>query len=240
MNNLAVLLRRRGELAAAEAMFREALDIQRRVLGPVHTEVASTMNNLASLLNAMDRGPEAIDLARRALDVRRQLNAGDHPQTAISLTNLGQWLGEAGEIAEADEKLREALAMRERLFSGDHPELALNRMVLANHLVETGRAAEGCGLGAGSAATLAAAYGESNWRVAVAWGLEGACLHAGGLHEESEAQLLASLEGLETDVGLMTARRQTLRRLVRLYEDWDRPQEAARYQQLLATVGAAR
>jgi tetratricopeptide (TPR) repeat protein len=238
MNNLAVLLRRRGELAAAEAMFREALDIQRRVLGPVHTEVASTMNNLASLLSAMDRGPEAIDLARRGLEVRRQLNPGDHPQTAISLTNLGQWLGEAGEIAEADEKLREALAMRERLFSGDHPELALSRMVLANHLVETGRAAEGCGLGTGSAATLAAAYGEGNWRVAVAHGLEGACLHADGRREESESQLLASLAGLETDAGLMTARRQTLRRLVGLYEDWNRPQDAARYQQLLAAVGA--
>jgi tetratricopeptide (TPR) repeat protein len=237
MNNLAVLLRRRGELPAAEAMFREALAIQQRVLGPIHNEVASTMTNLASLLNAMDRGTEAIELARRGLDVRRQLNPGDHPHTAISLTNLGQWLGEAGQTAEADEKLREALAMRERLFSSDHPELAFSRMALANHLVETGRSDEGCVLAAGSVAILETAYGGNNWRVAVARGLDGACLHAGGRREESEAQLLASLAGLETEASLMNSRRQTLRRLVSLYEGWNRPQDAARYQQFLAATG---
>jgi hypothetical protein len=218
-------------------MFREALEIQQRVLGPIHPEVASTTNNLASLLNAMDRGPEAIDLGRRALDVRRRLNPGDHPQTAISLMSLGQWLGDAGQTGEADEKLRAALAMRERLFSGDHPELASGRMALANHLVETDRSAEGCALGAGIVAVLVAAHGEGNWRVAAARGLDGACLHAAGRREEAEAQLLASLAGLETEAGAGNPMRLTLRRLVSLYEGWNRPQDAARYRQLLAKAG---
>jgi tetratricopeptide (TPR) repeat protein len=237
MNNLAVLLRRRGELPAAEAMFREALEIQQRVLGPIHPEVASTTNNLASLLNTMDRDPEAIDLGRQALDVRRRLNPADHPQTAISLTSLGQWLGQAGQIGEADEKLREALAMRERLFSGDHPELASGRMALAEHLIETERSAEGCTLVPGIVAALVSAHGEGNWRVAVARGLDGICLHAAGRREEAEAQLLSSLAGLETEAGARKSMRMTLRRLVSLYEGWNRPQDAARYRQLLEADG---
>jgi tetratricopeptide (TPR) repeat protein len=217
-------------------MFREALEIQQRVLGPIHPEVASTTNNLASLLNAMDRGPEAIDLGRQALDVRRRLNPGDHPQTAISLTSLGHWLGQAGQIGEADEKLREALAMRERLFSSDHPELASGRMALAEHLIETERSAEGCTLVPGIVAALVSAHGEGHSRVAVARGLDGVCLHAAGRREEAEAQLLASLAGLE-QAGARKSMRMTLRRLVSLYEGWNRPQDAARYRQLLEADG---
>jgi len=235
INNIAVLLRRRGELGAAMEMYQEALEIQQRVLGPTHPEVASTMFNLASLLNAMDRNEEAIELANRALAIRQQQHAGDHPQTAHLLMSLGQWLSESGQVREADEKLQQALTMRERILPGDHPDLSMSRMMLANHLVETGRPEEGCPLGANSVAVLSAAYGDTHWRVAVARGLEGACLHVDGRREDSEALLLASLAGLDSDGANNAARRQTLRRLVKLYEDWNKPAEAARYRQQLAT-----
>ena len=127
--------------------------------------------------------------------------------------------------------------MRERLLSGDHPDLVNGRMVLANHLVETGRFDEGCALGVDGVAALSGAFGEGNWRVAVARGLDGACLHAGGRREEAEAQLLASLAGLENKEASIASRRQALRRLVALYEDWNRPQDAARYRQQLAAAG---
>jgi tetratricopeptide (TPR) repeat protein len=238
MNNLAVLLRRRGELAAAEEMFREALEIQQRVLGPMHTEVATTMTNLASLLNGMNRSPEAIELGRRGLEIRRQLNPGDHPQTAVSLLNLGQWLGETGEVREAERMLREAVNMRERLHTGEHPDLVMSRVVLGSHLIDIDQYEEGCALGANSLGVLSGAYGEDHWRVAVARGLDGACLNAEGRREEAETQLLASLAGLEAEAANVSFKRHTLRRLVELYEAWNRPQDAARYRQQLAAAGA--
>jgi tetratricopeptide (TPR) repeat protein len=238
MNNLAVLLRRRGELAAAEEMFREALEIQQRVLGPMHTEVATTMTNLASLLNGMNRSPEAIELGRRGLEIRRQLNPGDHPQTAVSLLNLGQWLGETGEVREAERMLREAVNMRERLHTGEHPDLVMSRVVLGSHLIDIDQYEEGCALGANSLGVLSGAYGEDHWRVAVARGLDGACLNAEGRREEAETQLLASLAGLEAEAANVSFKRHTLRRLVEFYEAWNRPQDAARYRQQLAAAGA--
>jgi tetratricopeptide (TPR) repeat protein len=237
MNNLAVLLRRRGELEAAKAMYEEALAIQQRVLGPTHPEVASTLINLASLLNAMDRNDEAIETAGRSLEIRRLQHGGDHPQIALILMNLGQWLSETGAADEADRMLRESLAMRGRLLPEGHPDIAMGGMVLANHLAETGRYEEACALGADSVATLADAFGEGNWRVAVAQGLAGDCLRADGHREKAEASLLASLNGLEGGTSSAGFRRQTLRRLVQLYEEWNRPGDAARYRQILATAG---
>jgi tetratricopeptide (TPR) repeat protein len=236
MNNVAALLRRRGELQAAEQMFRQVLEIQQRVLGPGHPDVATTINNLASLLTALNRNSDAIELERRALEIFRQQHAGDHPQTATVLMNLGQWLGEENENEEAEALLREAVGMRERLHGADHPGLVTSRVALGNHLVDTGRFDEGCALGADGVATLSSSFGQSNWRVAVARGLAGACLKAAGRFEDAEAQLLESLAGLEAEATHLAYTRQTLRRLIKLYEEWNRPTEAARYRRQLAAA----
>jgi tetratricopeptide (TPR) repeat protein len=239
INNIAVLMQRRGELEAAERMFLEALQIQRRVLGPTHSEVTAAMNNLASLLHAMNRDQEAIAMAREAIEIRQQHHPGNHPQTAIILLNLGQWLSYSGQAEQAEAALRKSLAMREQLLAEDHPDLAASRVTLANHLVETGRAEEGCALGAGNVAQLSEAFGEGNLRVGIARSLEGACLHANRRFTEAEMQLLASLEVIGAQTANMAYMRQALRRTIRLYEDWERPGEAARFRQQL-TAAAAR
>ena len=236
MNNLAVVLRRSGELKAAEDMFRQALEIQEQVLGSDHTEVATTINNLASLLTAMNRNSEAIELERRALEICRQQHARDHPQTATVLMNLGQWLGEAAAVEEAEALLREAVEMRERLHEADHPNLVMTRIALGNYLADNGRFEEGCALGSNSVTLLSDAFGDGNWRVSVARGLVGACLLAEGRRDEAEAQLLQSLAGLESEAANLAYKRQTLRRLVSLYEDWNRAGEAARYRRMLAAA----
>ena len=49
MGNLATSLRDQGKHAEAEQMFRELLDLQRRVLGPEHPDTLATVSDLASL-----------------------------------------------------------------------------------------------------------------------------------------------------------------------------------------------
>ena len=236
MNNIAVLLRQRGELQAAEEMYGEALAIQRRVLGPTHTEVAVTMNNLASLLHSMGRDDEAIELGRGALEIRRLRHEGDHHEIARILMNLGQWIGEAGDGEEAEPMLRESLAMRERLLGEDHPDRVMTRVMLASLLLERDRPAEACPIADGSVPMLSAVLGESHWRVAVARSVAGACSLADGRYGEAETSLLASLRGLDDSAARAGFRRLTLRRLVSLYENWNRPGDAARYRQLLSAA----
>ena len=42
----------KGELADAEATYREALAMQRELLGEIHPDVANTLNNLAFVQDA--------------------------------------------------------------------------------------------------------------------------------------------------------------------------------------------
>lgn len=49
LDDLALLLRANGELAAAGALFERALQIRERALGPDHPDTAMTRGNLANL-----------------------------------------------------------------------------------------------------------------------------------------------------------------------------------------------
>ncbi|MFU8876515.1 MAG: tetratricopeptide repeat protein [Wenzhouxiangellaceae bacterium] len=240
MNNLAILLRRTGKLDEARDMYEQAIAIQEQVLGPTHTEVARTMRNLALLLHSMDRTDEAIGLAQRALEIRELQHDGDHPEIALILMSLGQWLSAIDKNEEAEARLRESLAMHQRLLEAGHPARVTSRMALANHLIDLGQSDEACQMAEGSVAALAEAFGGNSLRVAMARSLEGACLLASGRHEEAESSLLASLEDLDPTTASAAVRRQTLRRLVRLYEDWNRPAEASRYRQKLSEAGGTR
>ena len=236
LNNLAVLARLRGEHERAERMYNEALEIQRRVLGPEHSEVAATMSNLAGLLNSLGRNAEAVALARGALDIRRARHEGDHPVIARILMNLGQWLDEGGETQEAAQMLREALAMQERLLAEDHPDRVISRVTLADHLLQQQQDGEACSIAEGSVETLSNALGDQHWRVAVARSVEGACLAAEGQPDQAEASLVAAVHGLDDSAARANFRRQALRRLVDLYVELGRQDDAARYQRLLAEL----
>lgn len=238
MNNIAVLLMNRGELQAAEQMLLEVLEIQRRVLGEEHTEVAATMFNLATVKYDAGKTDEAVELGRESLRIRRARYGDEHPELARGMVPLGIWLGELGQSQEAEAMLREALAMRERLLGPDHPDVVMSRLALADQLAETGRLPEACEVGDGAAEALGAALGGDHWRVAVAQSLAGACQHSAGRMQEAEASLLQSHAALETETGPRARfRRQTLRRLVDLYESLGRGADAQRYRRALDAAG---
>jgi hypothetical protein len=55
MNELAELFRERGDLVAAEAAYREALALRRRVHPPTHPYLAYSLTGLATVLLARGR-----------------------------------------------------------------------------------------------------------------------------------------------------------------------------------------
>ena len=70
LNNLAVLHRAQGKYAEAEPLYRRALAIDEKALGPEHPEVAKTLDNHAELLRKTNRTAEAIKLEARAQAIR--------------------------------------------------------------------------------------------------------------------------------------------------------------------------
>ena len=66
LNNLALLYKAQGQYAQAEPLYKRALAIDEKALGPDHPDVAVSLNNLAALYRAMNRDDEAEPLEQRA------------------------------------------------------------------------------------------------------------------------------------------------------------------------------
>ena len=73
----------RGDYAEAEAMFRQALSIQRRKLGERHRAVGNTLNNLSHPLREQGKYDEAASGLEEALGIVRPALGNDHPVVAM-------------------------------------------------------------------------------------------------------------------------------------------------------------
>lgn len=145
--NLAAALEREGNVAAAEARYREALAVDERF--------AEAHAGLGALLGAQGRRAEALDHLRTAArlrprDARAQVNLGIalrsqghieeataryrralelEPTMAQAHFNLGNALAEAGDLAGARQHYRQALATRP-----DYPAARRNLRIVSERL----------------------------------------------------------------------------------------------------------
>jgi tetratricopeptide (TPR) repeat protein len=84
---LAAVEQRRDRPARARGLYRRALEIQERVLGRHHADVAMTVNNLAVLERDEGNLAEAAALFQRALDSFVKAVGPRHPNAVLARTN---------------------------------------------------------------------------------------------------------------------------------------------------------
>jgi tetratricopeptide (TPR) repeat protein len=121
LNSQALALQSKGDLAGAEPLFRAALALAERVLGPDHPDTAGSLNNLAGLLEAQGDYGGAEAAYRRAVDIcERKLGPND-PRTAASLDNLAGLLQATGNSAAAEPLYQRALTIAEKSLGPGHP-----------------------------------------------------------------------------------------------------------------------
>ncbi len=131
LNNLAVTLGTKGDLAAAEPLQREALAIIRRAHPGPHPDVASAMSALAAAVwDGRRDGAEAETLFAETLAMRRQLLGAEHPDVSWTLYNYAYMLLEQGALARAEALAREALANRGKTLPDEHPMVAATLQVV--------------------------------------------------------------------------------------------------------------
>jgi tetratricopeptide (TPR) repeat protein len=121
LNNAALSLESKGDLAGAEPLFRSALEIAEKALGPDHPDTAGSLNNLAGLLESKGDLTAAEPLYRRALAIAETTLGPDHPNTAMALDNLAGLLESEGDDASAEPLYRRALSTAERALGPDDP-----------------------------------------------------------------------------------------------------------------------
>lgn len=135
MHNLSRMVMANGDLAGAERMCRQAIEMNRTKLGAGHPEVAQYTDTLGMMLRRQRRFVEAVEIHRKALAIRRAALRPRHPGIAVSLGGLGAALTEGGKPREGEPHLREALAIREAEMAPGQWEIAETRGMLGNALL---------------------------------------------------------------------------------------------------------
>jgi serine/threonine-protein kinase len=232
LNNLARLLSDRGNNRAAEPLMREAVELDRKSLGDEHPDLATSMTNLALILRDLGKHDESESLLRSALAIRRKALGDEHPSVATSIYSLGMLMLDKRAHDEAERLFREALDLWRRSLPAKHPNISHALLGLGRVLTEKGQAQQAEPLLREALEIRTSALPAGHIQIATVRGALGDCLIALRRYEEAESQLLESFKVFDQKEPAQD-RRKAVARLVKLYQAWNRPEDAARYKSQL-------
>jgi formylglycine-generating enzyme required for sulfatase activity/tetratricopeptide (TPR) repeat protein len=131
-NNLAGLLCDRGELEAAERIYRDSFQVKQRVLGEDHPETLRSAKGLAAVLYEQAGYVAAEELYRGVMRSQESTLGVDHPDTLETANVLGVILDRQGRADEAQALLHRALAGLTHRLGTTHPDTlgAMNNMAV--------------------------------------------------------------------------------------------------------------
>ncbi|MEO6727197.1 MAG: serine/threonine-protein kinase [Blastocatellia bacterium] len=223
-----------GDNDGAEAALRDCIRILRQHRAPENLDLMTAVNNLAIVLGRKKNYADAIPLHRELLETKRRIYGAQHPDVALTLNNLGNTLRLAGDLTEAEPIAREALAMRRKLLGENHPNTTLAAYNLGKVLIAKGALPESETL---MRQALNAIQKANHTEEDVAFYQQGLgeSLLAQRRFAESESLLTASFQTYQAKRGVRYRRTvEVLNMLVILYDQWGKPDQAARYRALLS------
>lgn len=137
LNDVALVRQDLGDLDAAEAPTREALELALAIHGDEHPDVANTRNSLARLLWYRGDLDGAERELRQAVALWKHL-LGTDPHVALGLHNLGRLHHDQGHFAAAEPLYRAALAMRRELDGPESESVVWTTSLIACLLADQG------------------------------------------------------------------------------------------------------
>jgi tetratricopeptide (TPR) repeat protein len=191
----------RGELATAEARFREALDISRTVLGPTDAATLATQLNLGVILMQEEQLAEARDLVTPVYETRRTRLGVEHPQTLIAVNNLAVIYRGLGRHEEALEMCRLSLAAREKVHGPVSPSAMVGQHNLGLQLGRMERFADALPHHERAVAIAEESLGPDHPRAWIARAALGRAQFQVGQLSAADKTLSAAVAGLETHFG---------------------------------------
>jgi len=233
MSNMAQLYLDEAKFAEAEALLRKALEIDTRVLGAEHRDTLIDLGSIGKLYRSQGKYAEADATFERVLEVQRRVLGDARPETLATMNYLGSVKWYEGNYAGAEQLLTRALEGDRRVLGPDHPRTLstlvwLGRTRLQQHRYDLAEA---------SFREARDAYQRTNpeaWERYQSESLLGQSLADAGKYGEAEPLLISGYQGLRqrqdkipalSHRDLDTAGDQ----IVRLYEDWLKPDKAAEW-----------
>ncbi len=230
VNNLGILLLLQGRYDEALPVLEEAVEICRRAGGDRHPELARSLENLGNVYYRKHEFDRTLELLDEVMTIRREVLGDDSPDVARTLNNMGMVYKAAGQPERAEEYLRHAVAGMERAYGPDHPDVASSRWSLAHVLWSEGKLAEAEVELRAAVSVAERVYPEGSAGRATYDLPLGNLLADRGRYAEAEPLVLSAHAAFLATEGPQGPRTtEAAAWLVKLYERWGRPEEAARY-----------
>jgi tetratricopeptide (TPR) repeat protein len=235
-------LDQRRQPRKAEPLLEEALEGASRLHGEEHPLTVRFMFYLGSTYREQGKLAKARPLLEKALEGASRLHGEEHPNTLAALSQMALLYGDQGRLAESESVLVRVAEIARRRWKVKRWQdgtltlpWTLNR--LARNLLVQGKFAEAEPVARES--TLI--YRESmpgSWQRFCSESLVGGSLLGQKKYAEAEPLLLSSYEGMKAREARLPVEIKHLlteagERIVRLYEAWGRPAEAAAWRNRL-------
>ena len=131
-----------GNMAEAEALQVQVLELSKSTLGPEHPHTLTSMANLASTFSNQGRWAEAEALEVQVLELSKSTLGPEHPHTLTSMGNLASTFSNQGRWAEAQALQVQVLELSKSTLGPEHPHTLTSMGNLALTFSNQGRWAE--------------------------------------------------------------------------------------------------
>ena len=224
---LGVVLQGANRLDEAEALFKRALLLKEKVLGPENVGVADALHNLAELYRKQGRLAQAEPLYRRTLNIAEATLGPEHQSVAIVLSNLAELYRSLGREVEAASMVKRSATIREKASHEARIAEVANLQAQVRYLYQAGKYAEAIPVAQRALGLAELEYGLDHPQVGTSVNDLGALFHVQGRYTEAEPLLKRGLALREKSLGPEHADvALSLRNLAFLYLDQGRYAEA--------------
>ena len=228
---------RMGDLAGADSLYREAVELRRRVLGDDHPLVARALENQSTFLYRTGRVDQTIAVLNQVLAIRQRGAGPESAPVGRTWVSLGPVYAKAKRPKDAQVAFENGIRILKKRLGPTHPDVAAalmdysdlrvqqGRLTDAEKLVREALAIRRQALGASSRGTVAS-------QIALADVLRAKKVQMQYREAESlllEARSSATVARGANDAGAIKATQG----LIQLYEAWGKSAESKRWRAAL-------
>lgn len=191
--DLAYLYKGQGRLDEAERMCRRGLELQERLNGPGHPNVAHTLRILSEIYQGQVRYRQAADSLERAIEIMRKVGGEDGVEIAPFQVDMARLLVIQGHLGRAEALFVEAMAAIESGYGADHAYTAKVLASMATLYERQGRYDLAEQTASKALAVLERVYGASHPFLVPVWLVTSKARQARGELAEAKALLEKSM-----------------------------------------------
>lgn len=211
-----------------------ALSIRRSVLDPAHPNTSQTVNVLGILKSRTGDFEAATEYYQESLLMKKEQLGEDHSEVGIQLNNIGLLLIRQERYSEAKETLKRSKEIMEVHYDDDHPLQSYPTLGMGHIYLRTDEP-ENAEPYFREALRIQTSNAEpDSWLIGDIKSVLGSSLTEQRKFDEAETYLIDGYKILDQQFGNDHVRTQSaLERLVELYQQWDKPEEALAFLEYL-------